>query len=148
MNTAIQSPTGGSGGIGFAVPVDVIRRVAPALIANGRYAHPYLGVSLGELGYEIEPGQTGVQRGLLVLEIEPNSSAASSDLRPARVRRQGRQLIYSGGDIITAVNGNPVETRDDLTLYMESEVRPGETISLTVYRDGEQEQIEITVGAR
>jgi S1-C subfamily serine protease len=148
VNTAIQSPSGGSVGIGFAVPVEVVAKVVPALIANGRYPHPSLGISVAELGYELRPSAQGPQRGLLVIGVQRGGPADKAGLQAATQRQQGFRTYFTGGDTITAINGMPVHTRDDLLLYMENNVRTGDRITLMINRDGKEMEVQVTVGER
>ena len=146
VNTAITSPSGGSVGIGFAVPISTVRRVVPELIANGRYPHPSLRISVRELGYEVRPASDGPQNGLLIVDLDPNGPAAQAGLQAAEVQRRGFNTVFVGGDIITAVNGMSVTTRDDLTLYLETNAVPGDSITITYDRQGESHQAAVTVG--
>lgn len=146
VNTAIQSTSGGSIGIGFAIPIDTVMRVVPALIAEGRYRHPALGVFVAELGYELRPAESGPQRGLLIVDLTPGGGAANAGLQRAQAQRQGRSIVYVGGDIITAINGQTLTTRDDLTLYLESNTRPGDTVLVTVVRSGQTMDVAVVVG--
>lgn len=149
INTAINSPSGGSVGIGFAVPSEVVKRVVPELIETGSYAHPAIGIRVAEIGTEVSaPSGSPVSRGLLVIDINENSPAADSNLRAAEASRSARGLVFSGGDIITAVNDQQVRSRSDLLLYLDSNHRPGDTVTLTVFRDGERRQIDVTLGTR
>jgi len=147
VNTAIQSPSGGSVGIGFAVPISAVQRVVPDLIAYGRYRHPSLRVQVRELGYEVRPAADGPQRGLLIVALDPNGPAGQAGLQAAVVRRQGFRTVFVGGDIILAINGQEVHTRDDLTLYLEKHTLPGDTVTLTVSNiSGETREVTVTVG--
>jgi len=147
VNTAIQSPSGGSVGIGFAVPISAVQRVVPDLIAYGRYRHPSLRIQVRELGYEVRPAANGPQRGLLIVALDPNGPAGQAGLQAAEVRRQGFSTVFVGGDIILAINGQEVHTRDDLTLYLEKNTLPGDTVTLTVSNvSGETRDVTVTVG--
>jgi len=140
VNTAIYSPTGTSAGVGLAIPVDKVRRVVPVLIREGRYPHPWLGVE--ELGYEITPTlakalRLPVERGLLVARLYRNSPADQAGLRTAqREVVVGNRRYLVGGDIITEVDGRPMATWEDLSAYLEEHCTVGQTITLTVIRDG------------
>ncbi|NLH06635.1 MAG: PDZ domain-containing protein [Chloroflexi bacterium] len=146
INTAINSPSGGSVGIGFAVPSNAIARVVPELIANGRYAHPDLGLTVVELGTEVTPSDQ-TRRGLLIAEIEANGPADRAGLRAARISRQGRRYIFTGGDIITAVGGEPVYSRSDMLIYLEENYRPGDEVTLTIVRGSETLEVPVVLGA-
>ncbi len=148
INTSIQSPSGGSVGIGFAVPIEIVSRVIPALIAQGRYPHPSLGLTVVELGYEVRPAASGPQHGLLIVDLERGGSAQQAGLQAASVERTYRGTIFRGGDIITAINGQPIRTRDDLTLYLEGNTRPGDKVTVTISRGGETLEVPLVVGER
>ena len=146
VNTAIRSPSGGSVGIGFAVPISTVRRVVPDLIAYGHYRHPSLRIAVRELGYEVQPPSDDIPHGLLIVDLDPNGPAGKAGLQAAQVQRQGRRLVFVGGDIITAIDGRPLRTRDELSLYLEEHTRPGDTVTLTVVsKDGER-SVQVTVG--
>jgi S1-C subfamily serine protease len=152
VNTAIRSPSGGSVGIGFAVPVDTVKRVVPELVANGRYVHPWIGFE-GQ-AYRITPVlaealDLPVQKGLLIARLFQNSPADRAGLRGADRRlRLGRSVILAGGDIVTAIDGVPLESFDQLTIYLETKKRPDDQVVLTVWRDGEEMTVPLTLGER
>lgn len=146
INTAIQSPSGGSVGIGFAVPIDIIKRVVPFLISDGRYPHPSLGIRVGELGYELRPSESGPQHGLLIVALDPRGAAAQAGLQAAEVTRTIRGYVYRGGDILLSINGEPITTRDELTLYLENHTAPGDTVTLRIYRNGQEQDVAVTIG--
>ena len=153
VNTAIFSPSQASAGIGFAVPVDTVRRVVPELIARGYYPHPWLGLSyvwdlntdraqiLREAGMGVP-----VDEGVLLLEIAPNSPAADAGLRGGQEQvRLGRTRILIGGDILAAIDGEPIATGRDLLRFLDTRTEVGQTIQVTVWRDGQQVTIPVTL---
>ncbi len=152
VNTAIRSPSGGSVGIGFAVPVDTVKRVVPELVANGRYPHPWIGFE-GQ-AYRITPVlaealDLPVERGLLIARLYRDSPADRAGLQGADRRVQlGRSVILVGGDIVTAIDRLALESFDQLTIYLEAEKRPGDEVTLTVWRDGEEMTVSLTLGER
>lgn len=148
INAAINSPSGGSVGIGFAVPVDVVKRVVPSLIKDGRYVHPSLGVKVAELGTEVRPSSNGPQHGLLIVEISAGSGAQQAGLQAAQVNIRRGQYVITGGDIITAVDNQPVETRNDLLAALEEKYRPGDKVIVTIVRDGQTINQTITLDAQ
>jgi S1-C subfamily serine protease len=135
INTRIYSTSGGSLGIGFAVPVNTVRRVADDLIKHGRVLRPSLGVE----GYTItEFLRTGldlpVDRGVLVAKVHPGSAAESSDIKGAsEVAVLYNERVLVGGDIITHVDGKAISSSGDLRLALEGK-RPGDTVPITIYR--------------
>jgi S1-C subfamily serine protease len=147
INTAINSPSGGSVGIGFAVPSDIVKRVVPALIEDGRYAHPSLLIQVAELGTEVRLTQNTHQRGLLIIDIAANSGAQRAGLRAASVTIQRGQYVISGGDIITAIDGRLVETRNDMLLILEENYRPGDPVTLSILREGQPMKLEVILDA-
>jgi len=131
INTAIYSPSGASAGIGFAVPVDTVNRVVPQIIRHGKYLNPVLGIQVDEgINRQVFEGE---ERGVLILRVQPGSTAERAGLRGAVIGRDGGIRI---ADIIIAIDGKSVESvarlRDRLDEY-----RVGDTVELTVQR-GEQ----------
>jgi S1-C subfamily serine protease len=137
MNTAIFSPSGASAGIGFAVPVDTINRVAPELIANGRYAPPSLGIEVDEVLGRAIARRLGVQ-GAAIARVRQGSTGDRAGLRGARL--EGRNSIVPG-DVIVAVNGKEVDSGALLSARLD-DYKPGDTVRLKVWREGKE--IELT----
>lgn len=144
VNSAIVSPTGTSAGIGYAIPAATVARVAPELIRNGRYPHPHLAVSV----QEIPPRLAGAFRragvaapeegGLMVRAVAAEGPAARAGVRGAsRVGRLGNLRIRYGGDYLLSVDGEPVASRRDLLLLLETNYRVGDEVELELWRDGE-----------
>ncbi|HEX2906042.1 MAG TPA: trypsin-like peptidase domain-containing protein [Phototrophicaceae bacterium] len=146
INTAINSPSGGSVGIGFAVPVNVVKRVVPDLISAGHYAHPTLGVQVVELGAEIAPSANGPEQGLLIVDLDANSPAAQAGIQAAEVGIRRGRYVVSGGDILVAIDGHPLSSRNEMLLFLDENHRPGDQVTLTVVRDGQQQDILVTLG--
>jgi len=140
MNTAIYSPSGASAGVGFAVPVDTINRVVPQIIATGHYAPPALGIETDELLSRAIARQLGV-RGAAVLRVPPNSAGARAGLRGARV---GRRDSIIPGDVIVAVDGKEVDSVARLLARLD-DYQPGDTVKLTVWRDGKKIELQATL---
>ncbi len=151
VNTAITSSTEGFTGVGFAVPSSIVARVVPDLIAQGYYEHPYLGVTTFTLvpAYNQAAGLPENQRGVLVLEVARGDPAAQAGLRPSSetIEYLGSSAP-AGGDIIVAIEDQTVNKFDDLISYLTRKVDVGQRITLTVLRDGERVEVEVTVGAR
>ncbi len=148
INTAINSPSGGSVGIGFAVPSDVIQRVVPVLISTGHYPHASLDMTLVELGSEISTSGYSVQRGLLVAQLTAGGAGEQAGLQAATIYRQRGRLYIQGGDVITAIDGQAVESRNDLQIYLEEHHQPGDTVTLSINRSGTQMDIPLTLGTQ
>ncbi|MBN1484296.1 MAG: trypsin-like peptidase domain-containing protein, partial [Chloroflexia bacterium] len=155
INSQIMSTSGSSAGIGFAVSSNTMQRVVPELIEHGFYPHPYLGTETLDLtpsNAEIlrAAGMAlPVERGLLVLEMEPGGPADLGGVQACdRLVRMGRYRVPIGGDIIVAVDEQPVQSLQDLTVYLETEAAVGDVIELTVIREGEEQQVAVTLGGR
>ncbi len=152
VNTAIRSMTGVNSGIGFAVPVDTVKRIIPHLIEEGTYHYPYLGITaktaftLAELA---GPLGLSVTQGVLIDEVQPGTAAAQAGLRGGdrEVEVMGVTL-RAGGDIITAIDGYELHSFDDLIAYLVRETEVDQTVVLTVIRDGEEIEIPVTLGER
>ena len=142
MNTAIYSPSGASAGIGFAVPIDIVNRVAPALIARGRYAPPSLGIEIDQDLNDLLSERLNVE-GVFVLKLVPNGPAAAAGLRAARVER-GNVLVP--GDVIVAVGGKPVSTVSKLQARLD-DFNPGDKVSLGILRGEKRMTLEATLAA-
>jgi 2-alkenal reductase len=150
VNTAIRSLTGVSSGVGFAIPVDIVKRVVPELIAHGRYRHTWVGVRARTISPEmVEAMDLPVGVGVLIAEIEPGSPAGKAGLRGG-----GEQVVVSGipmragGDIIIAVNGQIVKRFEDLINYLASYTSVGEVVTITVVRDAEELDISVMLEER
>ena len=137
MNTAIYSPSGGSAGIGFAVPIDTVNRVAPALIAHGQYFRPSLGIDIDDDVNNLLSSRLNVE-GIFVLKVAPNGPAAAAGLRAARLERAG---VVVPGDIIVTVDDKPVASVSRLQARLD-DFNPGDKIKLGVLRDGKRLTVE------
>ena len=139
INTMIQSPSGASAGIGFAVPVDIINRFVPQLIRHGRLVRPVIGVNLVDDRFTRRMGLVGAMIG----QVVPRGPAAVAGLRGAARARNGRVVA---GDVIVAVAGQRVDTTDDLLAALESH-EVGESVVLTVRRDGALLEVKLPLAA-
>ncbi len=155
VNSQIISPSRASAGIGFAISSNTVARVMPELIAKGKYPHPGLGVQLLALSPDIVRlfGKAGVElsteTGLLITEVVPGGPADSAGVRGGDKALRIRNMhMPVGGDIITAVNGEPVTTFQELTVYLETKTRVGDTVELTLIRDGQQVSVDVTLAER
>jgi len=148
VNTAIYSPSGGSVGIGFAIPVDTVRRVVMSIIEKGYYPHPWLGIS----GLSITPElaqylKLTVERGVLVIEATPGQPAAQAGVRGGQRRVQvGNYVILVGGDILIAIDGSKIREMEDMIKYLETKTQVGQLVDLTIVRDGKERTIQVKLG--
>ncbi|MET0534619.1 MAG: trypsin-like peptidase domain-containing protein [Steroidobacter sp.] len=137
MNTAIFSPSGASAGIGFAVPVDTINRVAPELIEKGSYAPPSLGIEVDDVLSRAIARQFGVA-GAAVFRVRQGSSGDRAGLRGVRM---GRRDSIIPGDVIVAVDGKEVDSGALLSARLD-DYKPGDTVRLTIWREGKQLDVQ------
>jgi len=151
INTVIYSPSGGSVGIGFAVPVDTARRVVPELIEYGRVRRGWIEIAPVQLFPSlVRYAELPVQRGILVSRVLENGNADEAGIRGGDRRRPlrfGRSVIYLGGDIIVKVDGDTVGTLADLYSALEDN-RPGETVEVEVYRGKGTRTFQVTLSER
>ncbi len=149
--TAIESSTRSSAGVGFAVPSVIVQKVVPELISNGSFAHPFLGVSGTTLTSELAAAMDlpATQRGALVVDVTNNGPADKAGLRGSakQVELDGQQVPV-GGDVIIAVDGQPVRDFEDVTTYLARNGRVGQDITLTVLREGEETTVTVMLAAR
>lgn len=150
ITTAIASRTGGFSGVGFAIPSNTVTREIPVLIAEGSYAHPFLGIRAMNIRPEISSEMNLLStKGLLIVELSPGGPAATAGLKAgSRTINIDGIDIKIGGDVVVAVDEYPVAKFDDLISFVEENRRPGDTIKLTIIRDGELSDLSITLGER
>jgi S1-C subfamily serine protease len=149
VNTFIFSRSGSSSGVGFAVPVNTVKRVAPALIATGRYADPWLGISgMSVTPVLAEAWALPAERGVLLRSVVEGGPAAKAGLRASdqQVERDG-ELVPTGGDIIVAIDDEVVQEMDDLVISLAQTV-VGQSVTLEVVRAGETLSIEVVLEER
>ena len=138
VNTAIYSPSGASSGIGFAVPVGEVNRVVPQIISKGKLIRPGLGITLANRRLTEELGLEGV----MVLQVQPGSSAEKAGLRGTTQAREGLVL----GDVIVAVNGKEVKDYDSLRDELERH-EVGESVTLSLMRDASTVEVGVALEA-
>ncbi|PMP81869.1 MAG: 2-alkenal reductase [Roseiflexus castenholzii] len=150
VNTAISSGSGAFEGVGYAVPSNAVSRVVPALIRDGRYDHPWMGIGMRDVDPLLADSlNLPARQGVLITEVVPDSPAARAGLRSGtQIVSVGERELRIGGDIIIAINGQPVRDSDELVSYLELETSVGDTVMMTVQRGDRQEQITMTLGAR
>ncbi len=151
VTSAIESPVQANAGIGFAIPSALVQRVVPALIKNGSYEHPYLGISGTALTPDLAKAMNlkSDQRGALIEDITSGGPADKAGLHGSdRTVTIDGQDVGVGGDIIVAVNNTSVKTMDDLIAYLTDQTEVGQKVSLTVLRNGKEITLDVTLGAR
>jgi 2-alkenal reductase len=144
INAAIASTTGANTGVGFSIPVAAVHLVIPSLISDGEYVYPYMGVTFAsEISLEEQQSLDLPQtQGAYVVGVSQNSPASRAGLIAADANT-GR-----GGDLVTAIDGQSVVDFSDLNSYLIFHTAPGQTIDLTVLRNGRTVEVPLTLGAR
>src|SRR5216683_513786 len=149
INSAIYTPTGTTAGIGFAIPINTAKNIANDLMTDGRVHQAFLGVeTLPVGGWLSEALDLPVKEGLLVEAATKGGPAAVAGVRGGdRVVRAGIQRIAIGGDLIVAVDGQKVASPFDLNILLNRK-RPGDAITLTIYRGGKKMELPVKLGER
>jgi 2-alkenal reductase len=149
VNAQIESTTGTNSGVGFAIPSDVVRLVVPALIEEGAYAWPWLGVTGTDVSLLVQQANDlETQQGAYLDDVIGNSPAARAGLQGSTGRRQiSGQTMPVGGDVILEVDGEPIDDFTDLLTTVAFK-QPGETVELTILRDGQQQQVTARLAER
>jgi S1-C subfamily serine protease len=150
VNTAIRSLSGLNSGVGFAIPVDIVKRVVPELIASGHYRHPWVGVTGRTITVEmVEAMDLPVQNGVLVFTVEQGGPAQKAGLRGGtRVVNVAELPMQAGGDIVVGINQTPVKRFEDLINYLAAQTSVGDVVSLLVVRDGQEIRVDLTLSER
>jgi 2-alkenal reductase len=150
VNTAIRTTTGVGTGVGFSVPINLVKRVIPQLVAEGHYEHPQLGIR----GLTITPVLVNgldlpVERGVLVSEATANGPAEKAGIRggSAEVQIRGR-LVRKDGDIIISIDDREILQFEDLLWYLVMQTEVGQEVTLSIVRDGREQAVKVVLGAR
>ncbi|PSH00902.1 MAG: trypsin [Nanohaloarchaea archaeon SW_7_46_7] len=150
VNTAIDTQTGTFSGVGFAVPSNTVKRVVPELISEGDYEHPYLGVRGLNVGPEIAD-EMGMEEasGFIITEVPNGTAADRAGLRGGQYRAniQGQNIML-GGDIIVEIEDKEVRSLQDVLTFLARDAEVGDTVEVTVIRDGEERTFDLTLEAR
>lgn len=147
MNTAIKTNTGDFSGVGFAIPSNTIEKIVPVLIKNGTYQHPYLGIAGRTLDPDISLAN-GLPRnfkGVIVENVVNGSPASKAGLVAATLDDNN---IPHGGDIITAIDGRPIKSIDEVIAYLDDHKSVGDKVDLTIDRQGKTLDVTVVLAPR
>jgi len=149
INSAIYTPSGTTAGIGFAIPINTAKSIAHDLMTDGRVHSAFLGIeTLPVGGYLADALDLPVQEGLLVETVTPNGPAAKAGVRGGdRSAQAGMRRIYIGGDILIGIDGQKVANQFDVNILLNHK-RPGDTVTLNVYRGGKKLDLPVTLSER
>ena len=147
VNTQIKSDSGGSDGIGFAIPSATVSSIVPQIISSGAVEHAYLGVGVASLSESVA-SELGVPAGAMVTEVRQGTPAAEAGLRAASGSEMVNGQSYpTGGDVITAVDGTAITDGASLQSAIDAK-RPGDSVSITYTRDGTSTTVQVSLGTR
>ena len=151
VNSQILSQSNSSSGVGFAIPINLVKRVSQDLINNGKVEYSYLGISAAS-GIDLSliealhiPNNT---QGVIVGDVQPNGPAAKAGLKSATSVNASTRSLPTSADIITAIDGEKITDMSGLVSYLAYKTKPGQTINLTVLRDGQEINLPVTLSAR
>ena len=151
VTQSMSSTSGSSAGVGFAIPSAIVQQVVPALIKTGHYDHPYLGIAAVSMTPAIATAMnlSADQRGTMVGSITTGGPADKAGLKAGRTRVSiNGQTLLVGGDVIVAYNDQVVNSSDDLITILARYGNIGQTVTLTVLREGKQIKVPVVIGAR
>ncbi len=144
VNTAITSNTGDFSGIGFAIPSNTVARIVPHLISEGKYDHPWLGITGTNLTPDLaeKKGLPRDFKGVAIASVVPGGPAEKAGI----IGGSGNDLL--AGDVVTAINGHTVKRIEDIIFYIEEQTSVGDKVTITVHRDGQSQELSATLEAR
>ncbi len=150
VNFAIESTVRSNSGVGFTIPASIVQRVVPALIQDGKFDYAYLGLSGRTIDATVARALElpNTLTGIYVAEVVaggPSEAAGIQGVRPA-ARANGQ--LGTGGDIVTAIDDRAVRRFEELVGYLVTQTTPGQTVTLTVLRDGEELKLDVVLGSR
>lgn len=135
VTAAIQSSTDANSGIGFVIPANIVKRVVPSLISTGSYDHPYMGISGASVDSQVtqQVNLPDGTRGVIVANVVSGGPASKAGVQ--------------SNDVITAVDGHAITRFDELTSYLFNNTQVGQTVTLTILRQGAEKTVRLTLGA-
>lgn len=151
VTAAIESSTNSNSGIGFAIPSATVKNEVPALIQTGKFDHPYLGISGQDMTPDLATAMKlpTTTRGALVIDVVPGGPSAKAGLKGSATQTQINGTTTNvGGDVITAIDGQAIKRMDDLIAYLNDNTKVGQKISVTILRNGQQQNVDVTLEAR
>lgn len=148
VNTAgIASPRAEN--IGFAVSASVVGEVVPDLVATGEFDYPFLGIATQPVTPPVaDANDLSESEGVIVTSVVENGPASGRLQGATDIERVDGTVVPVGGDVILSIEGEEITSGEDLATYLITETEPGETVELTVLRDGERQTVEVTIGER
>jgi putative serine protease PepD len=147
VNAQIRSDSGGSDGVGFAIPSNTVHTIASQIIGSGKVEHAYLGVSVQTIPASVAD-QLNLVEGVELDAVKPGTPAKDAGLKAATgTKVVGGDTYSTGGDVITAVGGQKVTTSEELQRAVDAK-RPGDTLSIEYWRDGKTNTVDVKLANR
>jgi S1-C subfamily serine protease len=141
--------SGGGDNIAFGISAALARRVLPELVESGSFAHSFMGVAIDTVTPAVaEANGLDEPRGLLVIDVAPDGPAAGVLRASEDAEVVNGESFPVGGDVMLAIDGTRTDTTEALGSYLALETRPGDTVSLTILRDGDEQTVEVELGTR
>jgi S1-C subfamily serine protease len=150
INAQIRSESGNAEGVGFAVPINAARRSMEQLLATGKVAYAYVGITTADL----TPGLARhfgypVRYGAVITSVQPGSPGERAGLRGGTEQRDFNGLAFTyGGDVLVAIDGRPVRNANDVVRAVAERFRPGEVSTLTIVREGSRRRVRVVLSTR
>ena len=151
VTAQIDSPVRASVGIGFVIPSSIVGKVVPELIKSGKFEHTYLGISGGSLVPDLATAMNlkSTQRGALVGKVTAGGPADKAGLLGSEKQTTiNGENVNVGGDVIIAIDNQPVKNFDDIVAFLARSTEVGQTVTLTILRNGQQQDVKVTLAAR
>ncbi|MEZ4726641.1 MAG: trypsin-like peptidase domain-containing protein [Caldilineaceae bacterium] len=151
VNFAIESTARSNSGVGFTIPASIVERVVPALIQDGTFDYPYLGLSGRTIDADVARtlDLPNTLTGVYVAEVVAGGPSEAGGLQGSRQAvRANSTTLGGGGDIVTAIDGVPVRRFEELVGYLVTKTEPGQTVTLTVLRNNEEISVDVVLGSR
>jgi S1-C subfamily serine protease len=147
VNSQIRSDSGGSDGVGFAIPSNTVKSIADTLIGNGKVEHAYLGVSVQQISGSVAD-QLNLVAGVEVATVKSGTPAAKAGLKGSTGNKTvDGQQYPTGGDVITAIDGQKVTSSEDVQQTIDAH-QPGDTVKITYWRDGDSHTVSVKLATR
>ncbi len=149
INSQIESQSGGNVGIGFAVPINTARDVANQLLQTGKVQHAYLGIAATDVTPQLaDVLNLPVKQGALIESVQPGGPAAKAGIKAGNTTiKVGGQQLNAGGDIVTKIDGKPIQSSDDVVAAIGAH-KPGDQVQITLVHGGQTRTVTATLSNR
>jgi S1-C subfamily serine protease len=147
VNAQIESDSGGSDGVGFAIPSNTARSIVSQLVESGEVAHAYLGIEMVPIPASVAD-ELGLAAGVAVTDVRSGTPAEEAGIEPSTESTTiNGQQYPTGGDVIVEFDGKAITSSEELQSAVDAK-KPGDTVTITIVRDGERKTIRVTLDTR